>query len=686
MDNNIFSIFDNTGKIHEELKDIPNRNDEILTYLFEGKYNSETGLFTPVLADNGGFTPTVALKSDKLSDGTPIRFPRLENVLTDQRGVERFDSTCMGAYEMRCNAVETVLKDTVMVGDSYTFIDKNLDDVCQKVGSYHFTETLKSAEGCDSIVKLSLAVRPQKNENGYYVKVNGTGDGSDWNNAMSPKDFAEYLPLVYDGETFHIAAGTYKSTYVDPELGRMYNINSSVTLIGGYPDTVTSTSTPSMPDVYVTKLTADVNGNDYTYYYPNSLDYTPYSNVKDNDSILIRVNGAKTLNLFGMTLSGVNSCDRGAVDLADGASLVMDRCFVQDNVASGVYGKGVDVKVTNSVFTHNYSNNGAAFNLVDSKLNVQSTAVYENRAKVEECESEYAMGGVANLDNTEAIFENSTLSNNAADMGSVFSVKSSKLDLTNNTIVGNQIIPESKHKGSFIGSLDDKSSVSLFGNIVIGNQNGEFDGVVNVASSDYNVFSYKTDMSYGSHDMVMNDPKEVQMLLDGDFAFESETVFIPNIQYNGGYTPTVAVIQSAFDGGKILNIPLDDRKVTYDQRGFVRKDSSCIGAFEFPTFMGYYVKKQAHGDGSGRDWENSMNDTTFAKYFSVVPTNASFYVAEGVYSPMFDSYGKLSTNKSRRYSSSRLVNIYGGYPDSAQTGCVADPVKYKTVLSVDYNG
>ncbi len=686
---NIISDFSFDEKVKKYTKQdfskFKNHIDDVAS-LFEGTYDATTGLFTPVIKNNGGFTPTVALKSDKLSDGTSIRFPRLENVLTDQRGVERFDSTCMGAYEMRCNAVDTVLKDTVMVGDSYTFIDKNLDDVCQKVGSYHFTETLKSAEGCDSIVKLSLAVRPQKNENGYYVKEDGTGDGSDWNNAMSPKDFAEYLPLVYDGETFHIAAGTYKSTYVDPDLGRMYNINSSVTLIGGYPDTVTSVATPSMPDVYVTKLTADVKDNDYTYYYPNSLDYTPYSNVKDNDSILIRVNGEKTLNLYGMTLSGVKSCDKGAVDLAEGSSLVMDRCFVQDNVASGVYGKGVDVKVTNSVFTHNYSNNGAAFNLTDSKLNVQSTAVYENRAKVEECESEYAMGGVANLDNTEATFENSTLSNNAADMGSVFSVKSSKLDLVNNTIVGNQIIPESKHKGSVIGSLDDKSSVSLFGNIVIGNQNGEFDGVVNVASSDYNVFSYKTDMTYGSHDMVMNDPKEVQMLLDGDLAYGSETVFIPNVQYNGGYTPTVAVIQSAFDGGKILNIPLDDRKVSYDQRGFVRKDSSCIGAYEFPTFTGYYVKKQAHGDGSGRDWENSMNDTTFAKYFPIVPTNASFHVAEGVYSPMFDSYGKLTDSKSRRYSSSRPVNIYGGYPDSAQTGCVADPVKYKTVLSVDYNG
>ena len=85
----------------------------------------------------------------------------------------------------------------------------------------------------------------------------------------------------------------------------------------------------------------------------------------------------------------------------------------------------------------------------------------------------------------------------------------------------------------------------MFGNLIVGNQNDEFDGVVNVNSSDYNVYSFKTDITYGSHDMVMNDPKEVRMLFDGELAFESETVFIPNIQYNGGYTPTAAVIQSA---------------------------------------------------------------------------------------------------------------------------------------------
>ncbi|MEE0083427.1 MAG: right-handed parallel beta-helix repeat-containing protein, partial [Paludibacteraceae bacterium] len=136
---NIISDFSFDEKVKKYTKQdfskFKNHIDDVVS-LFEGTYDATTGLFTPVLKNNGSFTPTVALKSDKLSDGRSIRFPRLENVLTDQRGVERLDSTCMGAYEMKCTGVETVLKDTVMVGDSYTFIDKNLDDVCQKVGSY----------------------------------------------------------------------------------------------------------------------------------------------------------------------------------------------------------------------------------------------------------------------------------------------------------------------------------------------------------------------------------------------------------------------------------------------------------------------------------------------------------------------------------------------------------------------
>ena len=646
-----------------------------------------------VLKNNGGFTPTVALKSDTLPDGTSIRFPLSETtVTTDQRGVARLEQTCMGAYELVCSPVEVKIADTIVAGDDYSFNDVDLSSAISKVGVHKFSDTLRCVSGCDSIIQLSLTVRPQKREGGYYVKKKGTGDGSDWENAMSPEDFSNHLPLAYDGDTFHIAEGVYKSSFVDSTMGRVYRVNSSVSLIGGYPDTVSSVSTPPTPELFVTKLSADVKNNDYTYYYPHSLDYTPYSNFEENDSLLLYVTGEKKLTLFGLTLSGVKSCDRGVIDLSDGASLEMNQTVVQGNAASAIRGENVDVFVNNSLFTHNYSKRGAVFRLKGSKLNVYSSSAYENMALVNDCDAQYAVGGIFYLENSEVLVENSTLASNSADMGGVFGFKSSKLNLINNTVVGNQLLPTSSHQGSVLASLDaqdetELSSVVLFGNLIAGNQHPEIGGYANFESGDYNIFSFNAaSISQGEHDMFMTDPKEIQQLLDGEMLYNSESVFIPIIQYNGGYTPTIAVIQSLFNGGDILSIPRAERKVDYDQRGFVRKDTSCVGAFEFPTFMGYYVKKNSQGDGSGRNWENCMGDTTFARYFPIVPTNASFYIAEGTYSPMFDSYGKLTKSKSRSYSSARLLNLYGGYPADAQDGSVANPAKYKTTLSVDYNG
>lgn len=689
---NIVSVFNKEDFPCEEFN-VENRNEEILTSLFEGTYNSETNLFTPVLAYNGGFTPTVALKSDRLPDGTSIRFPLSETtVTTDQRGVERLEQTCMGAYELVCSPAEVKIADTIVAGDDYSFNDVDLSSAISKVGVHKFSDTLRCVSGCDSIIQLSLTVRPQKRDGGYYVKKKGTGDGSDWENAMSPEDFSNHLPLAYDGDTFHIAEGVYKSSFVDSTMGRVYRVNSSVSLIGGYPDTVSSISTPPTPELFVTKLSADVKNNDYTYYYPQSLDYTPYSNFDENDSLLLYVTGEKKLTLFGLTLSGVKSCDRGVIDLSDGASLEMNQTVVQGNAASAIRGENVDVIVNNSLFTHNYSKRGAAFRLKGSKLNVYSSSAYENMALVNDCDAQYAVGGIFYLENSEVLVENSTLASNSADMGGVFGIKSSKLNLINNTVVGNQLLPTSSHQGSVLASLDaqdetELSTVVLFGNLIAGNQHPEIGGYANFESGDYNIFSFNAaSISRGEHDMFMTDPKEIQQLLDGEMLYNSESVFIPIIQYNGGYTPTIAVIQSLFNGGDILSIPRAERKVDYDQRGFVRKDTSCVGAFEFPTFMGYYVKKNSQGDGSGRNWENCMGDTTFARYFPIVPTNASFYIAEGTYSPMFDSYGKLTKSKSRSYSSARLLNLYGGYPADAQDGSVANPAKYKTTLSVDYNG
>ncbi|MBO7627264.1 MAG: right-handed parallel beta-helix repeat-containing protein, partial [Paludibacteraceae bacterium] len=674
-------------KLLKELEDYPESDDisnvkdlsvEISSVL-EGTYDPTTGLFTPVLAYNGGFTPTVALKKDVLPDGTSIRFPRLENVLEDQRGVERLDLTCMGAYEMKCTPIITELKDTVVVGDSYTFNEKNLDDVCKKVGSYYFSDTLTGAENCDSIVKLSLAVRPQKNENGYYVKENGTGDGSDWNNAMSPKDFAEYLPLVYDGETFHIAAGTYKSTYVDPELGRMYNINSSVTLIGGYPDTVTTVGVPPMPENFTTTLSANERGH-INFYKERTGDFS-VSGFGSDDSILIRVNGTSSVSLYGITLSGVKSSDNyGAVTMGQGGTLNLDRCTIENNNTSAVVASGAKINVTSSLAYHNVSKDGAVFRLSQSDLNVENSSFHEN---VSSDESSASRGAVANLTASQANFKNNTIANNWADKGAVFALSNSQVTLYNNTLVGNQSISKESN-GSFVSASDSKSKATLFGNMIVGNGAKPVDGT-SIESEGYNIFSTDFQGLGVETDMFMG-PNDYESVMDGAPMLENADVFIPNVGDNGGLTPTVAVIESMFDGGAVISIPADQRRVNEDQREMVRKDTSCVGAFEFPTYVNYFVKQLPVGDGTGRDWDNAMGDTTFSRYFSIVPTGATFHVAAGTYRPLEDRRYRTNSYKNRLYYTSRPLNVFGGYHPQAKIGAVADPSKYVTLFTADFNG
>ena len=650
----------------------------------DGAYNQDENIFVPSLDYHDGFTPTVALITDTLLDGTSIRFPRLEMVLTDQRGESRRDMTCIGAYEINCSPVITVVRDTVMVGDSYEFNGVDLSHLTTTVGFSQYNDTIKLKNGCDSIVMLRLAVRPEKKEGGYYVKINGSGDGSDWNNAMSPSDFSTYMALAYDDDTFHIAEGTYRSTVDDPTLGKTYFVSSSITLIGGYSDTITVVGEEPKPELYTTRLTADVAGNDNVYGH-STMSVQKYSNFKENDSILIYMSGNHTLKMFGMTLSGVKSCDGGAILMPYGGTLLLNRCEVRDNVSSAVSALNADVQVENSTIMHNYSSKGAAFRLKDSKLMVQGSTIYENMAEVADCNVTLSQGGACYLENTEASFENVTFASNIAESGAVFSIGSSQLNLINTTVVGNRLESGSTHTGSVIAALDDHNEVSLFGNMIVGNQQGEIDEKVKVTFSDYNIYTFDPTYVSGEHDSRMQ-LNEVGTILDEyQYSYEAD-IFEPMVKNNGGYTPTVAVIQSMFSGGEVVSIPQEARRVANDQRGYIRKDTSCIGAFEFPTFTGYYVKKHAEGDGTGRDWKNCMNDSTFARYFSIVPVGATFHIAEGVYSPMYDEYGKVTKSQNRKYSAIRPLNIKGGYPASAEADEVADPIKYRTIFSADYAG
>lgn len=213
-----------------------------------------------VLANHGGFTPTIALERDKLSDGTSIRFPLSKTtVITDQRGVARLENTCMGAYEIECSNDTTLVRDTIYVGEKF------MDVTYSQVGVHDsIFENLKAKNGCDSVVMHTLLVKPDPTVKEYYVKTKreGKGDGSSWENAMDGEDFAAVLPLAPDGVTFYVAEGRYTPKYTkglsipQKPSEAYYEINSSVTIRGGYPSDA-KTDAVSEPDKYITEFSGD---------------------------------------------------------------------------------------------------------------------------------------------------------------------------------------------------------------------------------------------------------------------------------------------------------------------------------------------------------------------------------------------------------------------------------------------
>jgi len=210
-------------------------------------------------------TCVVKVKNDKLSDGTVIRLP-LENtvVSVDEVGQKRLPMTCMGAYELKCIPDTTTSLDTIFVGETF------LGEAYTNVGRHDsIFETLQDKEDCDSVVMHTLIVMPDPSVLNYYVKTerHGTGDGSSWENAMDGTDFATCLPLAPNGATFYVAEGTYKPVYgsdltVPAKTKSLcYRVNSDVTIRGGYPADA-ETGAESEPDSYQTIFSGDILGDD----------------------------------------------------------------------------------------------------------------------------------------------------------------------------------------------------------------------------------------------------------------------------------------------------------------------------------------------------------------------------------------------------------------------------------------
>ncbi|MDO4526052.1 MAG: right-handed parallel beta-helix repeat-containing protein, partial [Bacteroidales bacterium] len=360
-----------------------NSEEYYLTNLFEGTLDSKTGTFSPTIQNNGGSTPTVALKNNVLPDGTSITFPRLENVLTDQRGVSRLDETCMGAYEMRCGSDTTFTTDTIYVGE------KILSQTFTKVGVHDsIFETLKSSFDCDSVVMHRVVVKPDPKTFNYYVKMKkaGDGDGRDWDNAMDSIDFATYLPLAPDGATFYVAAGTYKPVYdvnmnIPSDLSDLcYAINSSVTIRGGYPADATGTDVPSDPKKYETIFDGDIKGDDVINETSGEDGYVTVKakNRENNSSYMFFSNSQKGLHVGFDGVYVKNASEAIYILYSDKYVSVSNSKFVLNDNAVFMPYEGENLKVYNTSFSKHL---GYVVNMPNASNLTMDSILFENNQK-----------------------------------------------------------------------------------------------------------------------------------------------------------------------------------------------------------------------------------------------------------------------------------------------------------------
>lgn len=504
---------------------------------------SYSSFLSSELKNNGGYTPTLALKSDELSNGKSLRFPLSETTVTsDQRYMKRSQKTCVGAYELDATETVPVVRqmnpDTIVACDVYPLTGKSYPIGCSMV-----RETIKNVRGKDSLVLVHpVYVLPDPAQKVYYVKQNGEGDksGKSWDNAMNDSSFAyALLKLSSDDVTFHIAEGEYKPIYdslgniSDDKRMSVFYAKRNASLIGGY-----STSSPSSmpePHLYVTTFSGYMQEN---LYVRHILRYMSLKNKKVN------VKGIRFIYCLsigesdegGLVLSATQNCD-----------FSVEKCTFEN-----VY-KGINVNTqsgrTNSdlklIVKDCYSKS-------DMQLGGENTII-ENSSFVSREFSLYGKLENLNIKNSTFVLERFDIGMGGNDKNA-FSAR-----LVNNTIL-------LKYEFSLM-----KGVYSLVGNIIKADIDmAEYSNV----TSSYNAYSKENEQYvFISKKDILLDDDQLNLVLDNA---DGEWV----CKQNGGFAPTVASLTDSLSDGTTILFPLSETSVVTDQRGRKRNELTCMGACE----------------------------------------------------------------------------------------------------------
>lgn len=592
----------------------------------------------PLLADNGGFTKTVAMISDMIGNRELRVSQTLTGVSVDQRGEKRFSMACIGAYEMSEYIHREPLADTtIVVGNPVTVGGASYD----KIGEYVWKDTIVNPDGSQTAYSRNVVVMPKAGENlYYYVKQNGTGDGSSWTNAMSDSAFAFAFSRVEDGATFHIAEGTYHPIYnhsgdiSENETDHIYierdfYTTHLVNLVGGYPS---QPDENSLPD---TKYHTVLSG----------ADATASGIIRSRNVIYMEPEKAGTIKLSGIRFAGSSKFQFDDTN----ASLYVDPKV-----------KGVHVDLDKCRFE-------AIGNLM--KMDSCSTTitecnfVSENRVIIDGDASDSLIISNSSFDCPLEVKANGYMIVNST-IDSLYIGGKKETSLSNGELIHNTIL--SLH-------YNTQWTSTLTNNIVC-----------HISQTEEGVLK-------GDHNLIRND-EELNISNVGLFVTMNDLLDLLNndqgqfiMSYaDGSFTRTIALLKDSVAGQSIRSARLAD--VKNDQNGRARYDETCAGAFELPgmviTTQGedttiivhesidgiafdqigvhqhctttvkedeskvvtcrtvtvlpkddaslhYYVSQHGLGLKDGSSQANAMSDSSFAFSFGKVPSRSTFIIVEG---------------------------------------------------------
>ncbi|MCQ2218263.1 MAG: right-handed parallel beta-helix repeat-containing protein [Paludibacteraceae bacterium] len=548
-----------------------------------------------------------------------------------------------------------------------------------------------------------------------YVKENGEGDGSSWDDAMSPEFFVAALSCCPSGTVFYVAEGDYQLSTTAGSC----SIHNNVTILGGFSDN--SSGTESVSDV-VNNITRFSNCNIDLEDVSASFSGIEFSGVsiKGNESTPINTVSFDSCS-FVKSLDKYRGC---RIDIPEASTASILNCRFENNY--------VWCRTYYDIFAINAKTitirNCSFIGLSDGGC----TDSRGLRLKYDNC-----------------TIENSTFSD--LELLELINAKGNYMKFNNNTCVGFHV------KGRMSAGTEYGSPIisngEMIGNII--ECTSEVTGGIQGVKMYNNVFIPRDD-SYQYTKLVTGDnaniyikEDELAKLINGKLSdplkiyeniYDYDVYsFTPEID-RSGFLPVIRLNTDKLSDDTGIRFDRIKTGLTVDATGENRLNSTCPGALELTqvyreikdtvcqgeiynrhgfnynteglkntqyltgvakgetgvdtlfnvalviapwrcdldlTGIDFYVKED--GTGKGTSWKDAMSPDDFRYAIPRVKEGATFHIAAGeysIYNPM-----ESSSDEAKYMYVNAGIKFIGGYPaDAEDQTAVSDPTENVTYL------